>query len=145
MLKTVVTGLLILIVAVFGFVGYSSYSAKRNTITDDVYNSGVPVSATTSPATRESPVLTSGAPGGRQIPSAGEAVSHGDGAPLPDTLPSQPPEGGKFGAGGKYQLYRQGDITWRLNVDTGESCILLATDEEWHKERVYRSGCGGRR
>jgi hypothetical protein len=48
-----------------------------------------------------------------------------------------------FGTG-KYQLYRQGNITWRVDTETGKSCILFATDEEWKKPTVYRAGCGSR-
>jgi hypothetical protein len=46
-----------------------------------------------------------------------------------------------FAAGGKFQLYRQGDITWRLNAETGQACILFATDAQWSRARVYQHGC----
>jgi len=46
-----------------------------------------------------------------------------------------------FTGSGKYQLYRQGDITWRLNTETGWACVLFATDAQWHKTRVYQNGC----
>ena len=39
-------------------------------------------------------------------------------------------------------LYRQGDITWRLDTTTGRTCIVFATDEEWKKPRVFKAGCG---
>lgn len=64
--------------------------------------------------------------------------------PEGDTIGPNPPNGMKFAGTGKYQLYRQGNITWRLNTDTGQSCIIFATDEEWKKARVYRAGCGSR-
>jgi hypothetical protein len=35
-----------------------------------------------------------------------------------------------FSGTGHYQLYRQGNLTWRMNTDTGRACILFATDEE---------------
>ena len=47
-----------------------------------------------------------------------------------------------FAGSGKYQLYRQGDITWRVNTDTGDACILFATDAQWRKPQVYSHGCG---
>ena len=47
-----------------------------------------------------------------------------------------------FSGSGLYQLYRQGDITWRLNTDTGDACILFATDAQWRQWRVYQHGCG---
>ena len=43
---------------------------------------------------------------------------------------------------GRYQLYRQGNITWRLDTDSGHASILFATAEEWRKERVLSHGCG---
>jgi hypothetical protein len=49
-----------------------------------------------------------------------------------------------FAGRGKYQVYRQGDITWRLNTDTGQACILFATDAEWSQPRVYQQGCGAK-
>jgi hypothetical protein len=47
-----------------------------------------------------------------------------------------------FSGSGRYQLYRQGNITWRLDTETGKSCVIFATDEEWRKPRVYHAGCG---
>jgi hypothetical protein len=62
--------------------------------------------------------------------------------PASDTITRNPPNGMIFAGTGKYQLYRQGDITWRLNTDSGEACILFATDSEWSKRKVYSRGCG---
>lgn len=44
-------------------------------------------------------------------------------------------------AGGKFQLYRQGDITFRLNTETGQACVLFATEAQWSKTVVYEHGC----
>ena len=66
------------------------------------------------------------------------------GAPANDTLGPNAPNGMRFSGTGKYLLYRQGDITYRLDTDTGFSCVLFATDEQWKKPRVYRDGCGKR-
>ena len=46
-----------------------------------------------------------------------------------------PPNGVVFAGKGKYQLYRQGNLTWRLNTETGQTCIIFATDEEWKKRK----------
>lgn len=64
-------------------------------------------------------------------------------APIPssDSIPRNPPNGMLFAGGGKFQLYRQGDITWRLNTETGQACILFATDAQWGRNRVYQHGC----
>ena len=61
-----------------------------------------------------------------------------------DTIPRNPPNGLVFAGSGKYQLYRQGDITWRLDTETGESCILFATDAQWSRTRVFQNGCASR-
>lgn len=147
MLKSVLSGLLILVAAVFAFVAYNGYAARKSVGPDNVSESAAPErtaaslhngsdSADAVPASRKNVPTSEDA--------AQPAVLQGNGAASTDSLPAQPTEGEKFGTGnGRYQLYRQGDMTWRLNVETGESCILLATDEQWHKERVYRSGCRG--
>ena len=62
-------------------------------------------------------------------------------APATDSFPPSAPENIKFTGTGKYQLYRQGNITYRLNTDNGEECIMFATDEEWQKPRVWQHGC----
>jgi len=54
---------------------------------------------------------------------------------------SSEPSGTALAGKGRYQLYRQGKITWRLDTDSGEACILFATEAEWHKQRVYENGC----
>ena len=64
--------------------------------------------------------------------------------PSSDSLPRNPPNGLAFGGSGKFQLYRQGDITWRLDTQTGDVCVLFATDAEWRVPRVYETGCGTR-
>jgi hypothetical protein len=58
-----------------------------------------------------------------------------------DTISRNPPNGMIFAGSGKYQLYRQGDITWRLDTDRGWACILFATDVQWAKPRVFEHGC----
>jgi hypothetical protein len=45
-------------------------------------------------------------------------------------------------SGGKFQLYRQGDLTFRLNTETGQACVLFATQAQWSKTLVYEHGCG---
>lgn len=62
--------------------------------------------------------------------------------PTGDSIPRNPPNGLAFAGSGKFQLYRQGDITWRLDTQTGNACILFATDAQWRRSRVYQAGCG---
>jgi hypothetical protein len=61
--------------------------------------------------------------------------------PSLDSIPREAPNGALYAAAGKYQLYRQGDLTWRLNTDTGWACVIFATDTQWSKSRVWREGC----
>jgi hypothetical protein len=46
-----------------------------------------------------------------------------------------------FGGSGKYQWYRQGDITWRIDTANGDTCIDFATMEQWARPIVYSHGC----
>lgn len=79
---------------------------------------------------------------GTQPPqSEGPSQAQSDTLPAGDTISRTPPNGMIFAGRGRYQLYRQGDITWRLDTDTGWACILFATDTQWSKLRVYEHGC----
>ena len=62
--------------------------------------------------------------------------------PASDTLPANPPDGMRFAGSGRYQLYRQGALTWRLDTETGHTCVLFATDRAWRDPRVFHQGCG---
>ncbi len=46
-----------------------------------------------------------------------------------------------FSGSGKFQVYRQGNLTWRVDTESGHTCILFATMEEWQKPIVYQHGC----
>jgi hypothetical protein len=81
-------------------------------------------------------------PATAQRPSSGANHDAVGMPPASDTVPRNPPNGMIFAGTGKYQLYRQGDITWRLDTDSGDACILFATDALWRKQQVYRHGCG---
>jgi hypothetical protein len=62
--------------------------------------------------------------------------------PASDTIRRNPPNGQLFAGSGRFQLYRQGDITWRVDTQTGHACILFATDAQWSQARVFDHGCG---
>ena len=62
--------------------------------------------------------------------------------PASDTIRRNPPNGQLFAGSGRFQLYRQGDITWRVDTETGHACILFATDAQWSQARVFDHGCG---
>ena len=62
-------------------------------------------------------------------------------APAADSIQPNPPNGAAFAGTGKFQVYRQGNLTWRVNTESGENCILFATMEEWKKPVVYNHAC----
>ena len=64
------------------------------------------------------------------------------GTPAADSIAPNPPNGVAFAGSGPYQVYRQGNLTWRVDTTTGHSCILFATMEEWQKRIVMEHGCG---
>lgn len=159
MLKGVLIGLLILVLVVFAYVGYSSYATGRAAASNDVYSDGMVGGRTKTNVRTER--TGSGRPGETlpAMPTSGEsnggsngmlaqggatAMSTGMAPPASDSIAPDPPNGMTFGGSGHYQLYRQGDLTWRLNTDTGQTCVIFATDEEWRKPKVYRSGCRGK-
>jgi hypothetical protein len=45
---------------------------------------------------------------------------------------------------GRYSQYVSGFRTWRLDSATGDTCLLLTTDEDWKKPDVSVQGCGFR-
>lgn len=156
MLKGVLIGLLILVLVVFAYVGYSSYSTGRSAAASEAYADGMAggkgrtdakadATGTNPPATTLPAMPTTGdADGASRGLVAQTGASSGSAPPARDSIAPNPPDGMKFGGSGHYQLYRQGDLTWRLNTDTGDTCVIFATDEEWRKTKVYRAGCRGR-
>ena len=162
MAKQVVYIVVALIVVGFLYLGYNTYDAGRSISNGEVYSNDPPSAkaAKSTGATDNSstagqaivypaPAQTSDATTAAANPAAQTAqvgqpgVASGTTAPAgTDTISPDPPNGMVFSGKGKYQLYRQGNITWRLDTDTGRSCIIFATDEEWKKPRVFRAGCG---
>ena len=41
----------------------------------------------------------------------------------------------------KYEIYRNGFRTWRLDTVTGATCILLTSDADWKKPDTAAQGC----
>jgi hypothetical protein len=170
---------LVLVVALFVYVGYRSYDTRRSEANGEVFSGDssatngrtggiderVPENQTDD-KTVVHPQQNAGSPPAGQQAQPRDAQALDPQAPQTqpsvqpttqpqangtveqhaahDTLSPHPPNGMAFSGSGKYQLYRQGDLTWRLNTDTGQSCILFATDEQWRKPRVFRNGCGSR-
>jgi hypothetical protein len=162
---------LVLLVAGLGYAGYHSYDAKRAGASGDVFSPdgsigkkaslerGKEISVTSSEeassdgenvansADSQQSSETNGSSANSTPKAIVAQVTQSDqaapaAAPGSDTISPNPPNGMTFAGAGRYQLYRQGNLTWRLDTDTGQSCVLFATDEEWKKPRVYRAGCG---
>lgn len=61
--------------------------------------------------------------------------------PASDSIAPNPANGMTFAGTGKFQVYRQGNLTWRVDTESGNTCILFATMEEWRKPIVFQHGC----
>jgi hypothetical protein len=160
--RRVLVIVMVLVVALFVYLGYNSYDAKRAGLSGDVFphDSSMPKSTpgdssqTAAPSTGQTVVYP--APAVQTVPVTAETTQSQNDSQIPqgqtmqdgtsggDTIGPNPRDGMVFSGKGKYQLYRQGNLTWRLNTETGQSCIIFATDEEWKKPKVYRAGCGSR-
>jgi len=137
-------------VVVFSVIWYTHRSNIRSMSSGEVeVHDQTPDQAKTGLATPETGTSGSASPDQHpQVPAKGAHPAQIDGAlaapPSADSNPRNPPNGMIFAGRGKYQLYRQGDITWRLNTDTGQACILFATDAEWGQPRVFQQGCSAK-
>jgi hypothetical protein len=160
--RRVLVIVMVLVVALFVYLGYNSYDAKRAGLSGDVFPHDSSMSKsrpadgpqTSAPSTSQTVVYP--APAVQTVPVTPETtqsqndaqISQGqttqDGTSAGDTISPNPPNGMVFAGKGKYQLYRQGDLTWRLNTESGQTCIIFATDDEWKKPKVSRAGCGSR-
>ncbi|HEX4650261.1 MAG TPA: hypothetical protein VH250_02040 [Granulicella sp.] len=141
------------------YLGYHRWSENRAMATGDVFPDptersaaaaaappaqagAVPASATqvTPTQTTRTQAVPTPSPGSPKpaasTPPAGE--------PATDTIKANPPNGMVFAGSGRFQVYRQGDLTWRLDTNTGQTCVLFATNAEWRKPQVYRHGCNSR-
>jgi cytoskeletal protein RodZ len=156
--KRVLIIVVVLLGALFLYMHYHGYDSQRAGASGDVFSSDsgslrtdkkdtTSSSSADSPAPSRQPAAADTTPtvpdDGRPQATATSSPAAAS-APASDSINPNPPNGMVFSGTGKYQLYRQGNITWRLNTDTGQSCIIFATDEEWKKPKVYRAGCGSR-
>ncbi len=121
--------------------------AEKNAF--DVKDSGGPDTELTPPAeTADQTGLVGSPSGGSAAPAA-----YSPAAPVPaaqtavprgDSQPPNAPDGVRFGGSGVYELYRQGNLTYRMDTATGRTCVAFATLEEWRKPLVRKNGCDSR-
>lgn len=152
--KRVVTLVVLVLVVVVGAAYAYSHLRERRIAAGEVLDeSGNEVSSNNGEAKAEvrqdKASEAASAPAKRiVIPPAGDAAlvapgqSATNAAPAADSIAANPPNGMMFAGTGKFQVYRQGDLTWRVNTANGQTCILFATEEQWRKPIVYRNGCG---
>jgi hypothetical protein len=138
--------LLIAATVILGELWYVHWSKTRAMNSGDVYvldqpgDAAQPKTAKNQPAhpQEKSPETTASTP----ATPAGQAQEEASVTAPSDTISRNPPNRVLIAGTGKYALYRQGDITWRLNTDTGQACIIFATETQWRKMLVYQHGCG---
>jgi hypothetical protein len=131
--------LMIVFVVIFGLVwlGHRSRTRALNSGAVAVRNQAAGNSKPQAPAGQTSQPAAPAAPN-----SSAHAADTALTPPAADSIPRIPPNGMVFAGSGKYQLYRQGDITWRVNTQTGDACILFASGAQWRNPQVYSHGCG---
>ena len=143
-MKQIFWVLILVVVVIFGAIWFG-HRLKAHAL-----NSGKAV-ARNQAADKSKPQISATPPAGQKSQPAQSAAASpsttapGNAAltpPTADSIRRDPPSGAVFAGKGKFQLYRQGDITWRLDTDSGTACILFATDAQWSKPQVYSHGCG---
>jgi hypothetical protein len=147
------------LIDIFGltYLGYRHWSENRAMATGDVFQdprdrSAVPAPTQPAPPIVYPPAKSSvaalpTAAGQTPLPPQGQRVapaapSKAAAGLAADTISPNPPNGMVFAGSGRFQVYRQGSLTRRLDTDTGQTCILFATNAEWSKPQVYQHGCG---
>jgi len=138
--------LLIIAVVIVGVVWYFHWSRTRAMNSGEVRVREQPA-ATASPQTAaiQSSQPQDKAAGAADTQNEQERAQAADVVTLPaaETLSRNPPNRTILAGTGRFELYRQGDITWRMDTASGQACVLLATEAMWRKPLVYEHGCGG--
>jgi hypothetical protein len=142
------------LIGVFGltYLGYRRWSQNRAMATGDVFPDPTDRSAAAAPAPAQlsqpivyPPAKANAAPSSTTRSQPPEATKPSASTqPAADTIKPNPPNGMVFAGAGRFQVYRQGNLTWRLDTDSGQACVLFATNEQWRKPQVYRHGCNTR-
>jgi hypothetical protein len=137
-MKPVFRILMIVVAVVLGAFWYVHWSRTRAMNSGEVFVREQSSNRTTRPNQEMAENEADGAG-----PSAFQSQDGVATLPASDTISRNPPNGIVVAHPGRYQLYRQGDITWRLDTNSGDACVLFATETQWRKTLVYDHGCGG--
>jgi hypothetical protein len=140
--KRIVGVMLAVLVGYLIWAGYQRYRAGAASDAGAVENADTGEPARPMPS-RSDDAETRPAPAPKPAPvSSGFSSGYSTvAAPASDSISPNPPNGMAFAGTGKFQVYRQGNLTWRIDTDSGSACVLFATMEEWRKPLVYQHGC----
>jgi hypothetical protein len=150
MVRSVILGLFVAAALVLGYVAYENWNQRREfsgAVVNGPQEPPQPMPAESDSERQlkkqsdpERPASTSESEQDAPAkPAAGGTMTAE--VPQTDTIPPQPPNGVAFASKGRFEVYRQGNLTWRIDTETGAACVLFATNEEWRKPQVYRHGC----
>jgi len=122
----------------FCYLGYLRYKTNHDAASGEIYSDD-PDHSKTHSETGYTPQTSTEKSTRSQTSTI--AMNANMAAPASDSIGPNPSNGVAFAGTGKFQVYRQGNLTWRVNTESGESCILFATEEEWRRQIVYSHGC----
>lgn len=133
MVKRIVIFAIAVAVVYLGYLGYKKWQTYHDPTSGEIYSDDL----TPGSKTRSGETSNTVATPRNGTPATPSTVT----IPAGDSQAANAPNGQVYSGNGKFQIYRQGNLTWRVNTDTGESCILFATPDEWRKPIVYNHGC----
>ena len=161
MVKRIVAAVIVVAVLLASYWAYQRYTGNIRLRDGDVTvadaQPGEDTTAHATPSRSDAPGTINTAPAGSGV-NAGtqsaslaqlqaqnnttpQAGSQAGSAPARDSQSPDAPNGMAFSGSGQFQVYRQGNLTWRINTSDGSTCILFATNAEWRKPNVYNHGC----
>jgi len=145
MMMTVYGLVVFVLVAYLILVMYQRSHASEGTVTITEGDTSV-LSASNNPPSKSpnNSVTSSSADTQMTAPSSSQSLSTVEAAtdaPTADSRPAVPPDGKAYSGSGHLELYREGNITYQYNTDTGASCVMYASLREWRNPLVYRHSC----
>jgi len=135
MARRIVTGLTLAALLAAAFFGYRSWNTKRSLNSGEVFEDAADSGSSPTPTSPQS--VSPALPPNTAVPTQSAALQ----PPPADSITPNPPNGARFAGSGRFEVYRQGNLTYRIDTQTGTTCILFATHAEWRKPEVYRQGC----
>jgi hypothetical protein len=127
-------------VIVLGALWFAHWSSVRTLNSGEVHLRPQPQSTPTPPSTPPQELASNGADTSAGL-LGNQPQNNIAALPASEPLTRNPPSGIVAAGSGRFQLYRQGDLTFRLNTETGQACVLFATENQWRKPLVYDHGC----